>query len=61
MGALTGSLALGSALGPLAGAAMFDHFASYSEFLILTALLLLIAVVAVVTLPSRSLSDEAGT
>ncbi|MCB2079043.1 MAG: MFS transporter, partial [Novosphingobium sp.] len=50
MGALTGSLALGSALGPLAGAAMFDHFASYSEFLILTALLLLIAVVAVVTL-----------
>ena len=35
-GAITGSLALGSAFGPLAAGAAFDHFGGYAQFLLLT-------------------------
>lgn len=60
LGALTAALALGTALGPLAGSAAFDHFDSYTNFLVMAAILLVIAVAAVATVPRQSLCGQAS-
>jgi MFS family permease len=49
-GVITGALALGVALGPLAAGAIFDHFSSYSLFLDLTVCLMAVSGVALLSL-----------
>lgn len=54
-GSMAGALAVGTALGPLLAGAAFDLYGSYSEFLMLTAVVMVISSVAVATLgPSRN-------
>ena len=48
-GAITGSLALGSAFGPLAAGAAFDRFGSYAEFLVLTMLFMAVSSIALMS------------
>lgn len=50
LGTMTGALAIGTALGPLAAGAAFDIYGSYLEFLMLTAALMGISGVAVAAL-----------
>lgn len=49
-GSLVMALAMGTAFGPFAAGAAFDHFGSYAEFLILGAILLVISSVSLATL-----------
>ncbi|WP_428310572.1 MFS transporter [Hydrocarboniphaga sp.] len=49
-GAITGALALGSAFGPLAAGAAFDHYGGYAPFLLLTMALMALSSLALATL-----------
>ncbi len=49
-GSMTAALAVGTALGPLIAGAAFDVYASYAQFLMLTATLMAVSSIAVITL-----------
>ena len=49
-GALVMALAMGTAFGPLAAGAVFDHFGSYAEFLILAAGLMTVSAISLLSL-----------
>ncbi|WP_373097436.1 MFS transporter [Zhongshania sp.] len=49
-GAMVMALSLGTAFGPLGAGAAYDHFGSYDEFLMLTAILMGISAIALFTL-----------
>ncbi len=49
-GALVMALAMGTAFGPLAAGAVFDHFGSYAEFLILAAAFMVVSAVSLISL-----------
>jgi MFS family permease len=49
-GALVTALGTGTALGPLAAGAAFDRFGGYSEFLVLTAVLMLVSAISLASL-----------
>ncbi|MCB2079200.1 MAG: MFS transporter, partial [Novosphingobium sp.] len=56
-GVMTGALALGTALGPLAAAAIYDRFGNYDPFLALVIGLLALGGVSLLSLPRRSLVE----
>jgi MFS family permease len=49
-GAMVMALSLGTAFGPLAAGAVFDHFGSYAQFLMLSTLLMAASAIALLTL-----------
>jgi MFS family permease len=57
-GAMVMALSLGTAFGPLAAGAVFDHFGSYAHFLVLTTLLNSVSAIALFTLgPTPAIVD----
>ncbi len=49
-GALVMALAMGTSLGPLGAGAMYDRFGNYSQFLVLSAVLMLLSALAFISL-----------
>ncbi|HVK98316.1 MAG TPA: MFS transporter [Dongiaceae bacterium] len=57
-GALVMALAMGTAFGPLAAGAIFDHYGSYSLFLMLAIGLMLVSAIALISLGPPSQTPE---
>jgi MFS family permease len=60
-GALVMALSLGTAFGPLGAGAIFDHYGSYSPFLILTAVLMGSSAIALFSLGAPPTTAEVAT
>ncbi len=60
-GALVMALSLGTAFGPLAAGAVFDHYAGYGPFLALTAILMSVSAIALFSLGSAPSAEEIAT
>jgi MFS family permease len=61
-GTLVMALALGTAFGPLAAGSVFDHYGSYQPFLMLTAIMMGVSAIVLLTLgspPSRASAASA--
>lgn len=56
-GAMVMALSMGTAFGPLGAGALYDHYQSYDQFLMLTALLMGISAVALMSLASTPTAD----
>jgi MFS family permease len=58
-GALVMALSLGTAFGPLAAGALFDHYASYAPFLVLAMVLMAVSATALLSLgPTPDAAEE---
>lgn len=57
-GAMVMSLSLGTAFGPLGAGAVYDHFGSYEEFLVLNAILMAISTIAFFSMGRAPTADE---
>lgn len=57
-GAMVMALSMGTAFGPLGAGALYDHFQSYDQFLMLTAVLMGLSAIALFSLASTPAADD---